>query len=100
MNQTTLKCPKCGSMVKSVVKDSRSPMTGDYIRRRRQCGACGHKYSSREIIWDFDANASDPNAIKPEDVLSLRALAVEILNRTNWLVPSADSVRPAGSSGR
>lgn len=38
-----MRCPNCQSLV-IVVLDTRS--TGDGWRRRRQCGACGHKFTT------------------------------------------------------
>jgi len=84
MNPTAIKCPKCGSLVKSNVTDSRSPMTGDYIRRRRECGACGFRYSTREVVWTGEEENTP--TFNPVEVFKLRALAVDILNRTNPII--------------
>lgn len=100
MAQTSLKCPKCGNALKSDVLDSRSPLTGDYIRRRRVC-QCGHKFTTREVVWSD--NPQDPCTLKTADVLNLRVLALDIIRRTDPLIPSAPlegSVRPADSSRR
>lgn len=42
-----MQCPKCNAFETSVV-DSRS--TGQTNRRRRQCVACGYRFTTREII--------------------------------------------------
>lgn len=44
---TGIVCPACGDG-ESDVRDSRA--TGAYIRRRRYCRACGHRFSTREIV--------------------------------------------------
>lgn len=41
-----MQCPKCNAVETSVV-DSRS--TGQTNRRRRQCAACGYRFTTREI---------------------------------------------------
>jgi DNA-directed RNA polymerase subunit RPC12/RpoP len=90
-NNNNFKCPKCGFGAGSQVTDSRAPMAGTYIRRRRKCNACGHKFSTQEKVWTDDPE--DPNTIKPEDILLLRALATEILNRTSAMpLPPASKV--------
>lgn len=82
MSATILKCPKCHENSKSDVLDSRSPMTGDYIRRRRKCGLCGHKFSTREVVLGDDPK-DDPQSLKALDVLNLRTIAIDILRRTD-----------------
>lgn len=84
-SSNNLKCPKCGAAKGSDVCDSRAPLEGTYIRRRRKCNACGHKFSTREMVWNDDP--SNPNTIKRADILNLRALAKLILNQTNHLMP-------------
>ena len=68
-----MKCPHCKIDGDTEVKDSRPYET--WIRRRRLCLACGKSYSTYERIEELEK-------IKPEDVLRLRALAMDILNRT------------------
>lgn len=43
-----MKCPKCGNDNDHVI-DSRTVMQGVAVRRRRQCLACGHRYTTREM---------------------------------------------------
>lgn len=40
-------CPVCGGATKIV--DSRSSRAGESIRRRRECLACGHRFTTREV---------------------------------------------------
>lgn len=44
-----MKCPKCGKDDDKVL-DSRSARDGAAIRRRRECIACGHRYTTYEEI--------------------------------------------------
>jgi transcriptional repressor NrdR len=44
-----MKCPKCGSVDDKVV-DSRLSRTQDSIRRRRECLACAHRFTTYEAI--------------------------------------------------
>jgi transcriptional repressor NrdR len=44
-----MKCPHCGS-IDDKVTDSRTLAGGDAIRRRRQCLACGFRYTSYERV--------------------------------------------------
>jgi transcriptional repressor NrdR len=48
-----MKCPYCGNPGDKVV-DSRESKEGDVIRRRRQCLACGKRFTSRERIEDIE----------------------------------------------
>jgi len=41
-------CPDCGSRTAAPVVESRCYRS--YVRRRRECPDCGHRYSTREII--------------------------------------------------
>ena len=47
-----MKCPYCGE-TKDRVVDSREVREGATIRRRRQCEACGHRFTSYERIEDI-----------------------------------------------
>jgi transcriptional repressor NrdR len=47
-----VKCPFCGH-VKDKVVDSRESGTGDAIRRRRECLACGRRFTSYERIEEI-----------------------------------------------
>jgi len=44
-----MKCPKCGNDDDKVL-DSRSARDGAAIRRRRECVACGHRFTTYEEI--------------------------------------------------
>ena len=44
-----MKCPKCGADDDKVL-DSRSARDGAAIRRRRECVACGHRFTTYEEI--------------------------------------------------
>ena len=44
-----MKCPKCG-IDDDRVLDSRSARDGAAIRRRRECAACGHRFTTYEEI--------------------------------------------------
>lgn len=45
-----LRCPDCGSIEhRKDVIDSRVPTDGAHVRRRRECSACGHRFTTVEI---------------------------------------------------
>lgn len=44
-----MKCPKCGAERDRVV-DTRESRAGDTVRRRRVCGACGHRFTTHERV--------------------------------------------------
>ena len=44
-----MKCPKCGADEDRVL-DSRAARDGAAIRRRRECAACGHRFTTYEEI--------------------------------------------------
>ena len=44
-----MRCPKCGCQDDKVI-DSRASREGATIRRRRECTACGHRYTTYEAI--------------------------------------------------
>ena len=44
-----MKCPKCG-IDDDKVLDSRSARDGAAIRRRRECAACGHRFTTYEEV--------------------------------------------------
>ncbi len=44
-----MKCPACGQLEDRVI-DSRSTKEGSAIRRRRECLACGHRFTTYEEI--------------------------------------------------
>lgn len=43
----SLHCPECGSPF-SMILETRHPKGGAYIRRRRECGQCGLRYTTME----------------------------------------------------
>lgn len=45
----SLKCPFCGEASDCVV-DSRMVFSGEFIRRRRECLACGERFTTRERV--------------------------------------------------
>ena len=47
-----MKCPFCGHLEDRVV-DSRESREGDVIRRRRECSACGRRFTSYERMEDI-----------------------------------------------
>ncbi|RJQ27616.1 MAG: transcriptional repressor NrdR [Peptococcaceae bacterium] len=47
-----MKCPFCG-LPDSRVLDSRPVADGDAIRRRRECGGCGRRFTTYERVGDF-----------------------------------------------
>jgi transcriptional repressor NrdR len=44
-----MRCPNCEGLDDKVI-DTRESKTGDLIRRRRECLACGHRFSTRESV--------------------------------------------------
>jgi predicted RNA-binding Zn-ribbon protein involved in translation (DUF1610 family) len=86
-SSNNFKCPKCGAKNGSDVTDSRG--CEKWIRRRRKCNACGERFTTREMVWNDDPD--DPNAIKPADVLNLRAIALDIIQRTEITMPRISS---------
>jgi transcriptional repressor NrdR len=44
-----MRCPKCGNQEDRVI-DSRSSKDGASIRRRRECIACQHRFTTYEVI--------------------------------------------------
>ena len=46
-----MRCPNCGSLEDRVV-DSRSSREGREIRRRRECIACGKRFTTYEYVED------------------------------------------------
>jgi transcriptional repressor NrdR len=47
-----MKCPYCG-FTKDRVVDSRESKRGEVIRRRRECGSCGKRFTSYERIEEI-----------------------------------------------
>ena len=48
-----MRCPRCGDMRDRVI-DSRVIQEGERIRRRRQCVACGTRYTTYEAIEQIE----------------------------------------------
>jgi transcriptional repressor NrdR len=46
-----MRCPHCGS-IEDKVTDTRTLANGEAIRRRRECTACGYRFTSYERIVD------------------------------------------------
>ena len=46
-----MRCPHCSSLDDKVL-ESRQNASGSSIRRRRECNACGYRYTSYERIED------------------------------------------------
>lgn len=44
-----MRCPYCGSLDDKVI-ESRTMANGESIRRRRECGSCGYRFTSYERI--------------------------------------------------
>lgn len=44
-----MRCPRCGHKEDKVI-DSRASRDGSTIRRRRECGKCGHRYTTYEEV--------------------------------------------------
>ena len=44
-----MRCPKCGCLDDKVI-DSRASREGATIRRRRECEACGHRFTTYEEV--------------------------------------------------
>jgi transcriptional repressor NrdR len=46
-----MRCPHCGNIDDKVI-ESRTLSNGEAIRRRRECGACGYRFTSYERLED------------------------------------------------
>jgi transcriptional repressor NrdR len=55
-----MKCPFCGHLETQVV-ETRTSEDGDWVRRRRQCGACERRYTTYER-----PDVSFPNIVKKD----------------------------------
>ena len=44
-----MRCPRCGCQEDRVI-DSRASKDGAAVRRRRECTACGHRFTTHEEI--------------------------------------------------
>jgi hypothetical protein len=47
---SAMRCPFCGEFAEQAVVGSRPAEGGRAIRRRRECGVCGRRYSTRERV--------------------------------------------------
>jgi hypothetical protein len=88
------KCPKCGAAKGSDVCDSRG--TEKYIRRRRKCNSCGFKFTTRESVLTDELD--DPDTISRQALLNLRALAIDIIRKTDCVDPkkNPEAIVPPG----
>jgi transcriptional repressor NrdR len=69
-------CPECGGRP-TLVRDSRAnarPVAN--VRRRRECSACGNRFTTFEVIkiGDLD-NMVDLTTLRPRDRSAIRRLA-------------------------
>lgn len=62
--------PKCGS--ETQVINSRQPRDGDYVRRRRECEACGHRFTTTEV--DMKTRGPSVNTLEKEIETKLRKM--------------------------
>ena len=58
-----MRCSKCGVLEDKVV-DSRASKDGSSIRRRRQCLACGHRFTTYEHIERADLHVVKQNGVR------------------------------------
>ncbi|MBP5637863.1 MAG: transcriptional repressor NrdR [Victivallales bacterium] len=68
-----MRCPNCSSTEDKVI-ETRISKEGDTIRRRRQCAACGQRYTTYETIIPAELFVIKKNGMKvdfkPEKILS------------------------------
>lgn len=68
-----MRCPNCASTEDKVI-ETRISKEGDTIRRRRQCTACGHRFTTYETIIPAELYVIKKNGskvdFKPEKVLA------------------------------
>ena len=60
-----MKCPKCSKSENKVV-DSRMVKEGNAIRRRRECSACGYRFTTYEYIEKFEIIVQKSNGTSEE----------------------------------
>ena len=105
-----MKCPKCGAVDDKVV-DSRLSRAQDSIRRRRECLACGQRFTTYEVVEiehlrvmktdgryeDFDRaklrrgleRACEKRPVSPDQIDELvESIAAELLREHGAEVPS------------
>lgn len=64
-------CPRCGSDSSFVVDTRRQKA---HVRRRRQCGDCGARFSTREVVYGRWKGTGLPRAVAAGIVRALDAL--------------------------
>lgn len=62
-------CPKCNS--KTYVIDTRVIGKTGEVRRRKSCLICGYRYSTREILYDYQEPEVDRLKHEIEDRLEM-----------------------------
>lgn len=80
-----LRCPTCNHDV-TAVKDSRPGDDGAYIRRRRLCRGCGHKFTTYETLVEPETQDRATLA----DVHALRDVALRALTLADTLAERID----------
>lgn len=67
-----MKCPNCGCLEDKVI-DSRQSEDGVSIRRRRECVACGRRFTTYEMIESLPIYVVKKNGIRePFDITKIR----------------------------
>jgi transcriptional regulator NrdR family protein len=70
-----MNCPECAQ--KSAVIDTGKKV--NYVRRRRKCKACGHRWTTREItVEEFDRLCGGPKTQREEMLRQMKQLSVII----------------------
>lgn len=75
-------CPKCGNGTSSVI-DTRINKKDQSIRRRRQCDACGERFSTNEV-WIVRWRNLSRISEKLNKVTEALKTALKILEERNW----------------
>jgi transcriptional repressor NrdR len=65
MKETIMQCPKCSGSDNKVV-DSRVSKEGKAIRRRRECSACNHRFTTYETIIPDEIVVIKRNGMREE----------------------------------
>jgi transcriptional regulator NrdR family protein len=69
----SIRCPSCDKTESSVV-DSRNPDGLDYLRRRRHCDHCGHRFTTYETLKRPSDPIPEPLELATERADLLRML--------------------------
>lgn len=77
-------CPACGKP-RSICTDSR-PTSENRIRRRRECGNCGYRWTTFEVLPDELGGTRDRARI----LLTLREVTEKINSIIDYLAASAE----------